>query len=411
MRKIGTLLALVMALMLQISPCVASEHGAEAEAAPKEGDAKTADVLPPPYPLISAEEAAKQPFGLVRTLQSIQDQVALGSAAGHEFQKRFLAQLNTDLRQQPRGVWDDARNARAAVIFVFSGGDPGLANDLLSRTPPPPVDDRLLKAALAFGEGRTQDAVQFFEGIDVRSLEPGMAGLITLIYGTLISKKEAKKAIALFDEARLLAPGTLIEESALRQEILLLAREGYFDRFDTLMSQYTRRFGKSIYARNFRRQFFAGVARQDFKGTSEWISRTEAELMKLPQVERGGAYLSIAEEATLAGNVAIARFAAEKAAGLASQGSTTYARARLYEGASLLLTEDYGKGIEALNSVAKDKLGTSDREIQDAAFSLASQLRKWPEAPKESSEPPSAGVARAQDLVSKVDTLLAGGTQ
>ncbi len=144
--------------------------------------------------MLTPEEAAKQPFGLVRTLRSVQDQIAQGSASAHEFQKRFLAELNTEMRNMPSETWDDPRNARAAVIFVLSGGDPRLANDLLGRTPLPPVDERLLKAALAFGEGRAQDAVQFFEEINVRSLEPGLAGLVALIYGTLIGKKEAKKA-------------------------------------------------------------------------------------------------------------------------------------------------------------------------------------------------------------------------
>jgi chemotaxis protein MotC len=404
------------ALSWASSPCAANEHAAEGEAAPAHGESEAkseeaGEKAPPVLPELTPEEAAKQPFGLVRTLQSVQDQVALGSASAHEIQKRYLAELNAEMRQVPGEVWDDPRNARAAVIFVLSGGDPRLANDLLSRTPLPPVDDRLLKAALAFGEGRTQDAAQFFEEIDVRGLEPGLAGLVALIHGTLIVKKEPKMAIELFDEARLIAPGTLIEESALRQEVLLLAREGDFERFDKLASQYSRRFGKSIYARNFRRQFFAGVARQDFKGTSEWISRTEAELMKLPQAERGGAYLSIAEEATLAGNVAIASFAAGKAAALAAEGSAERERARLYEGAARLVTDDHESGLKSLNSIAKQKLRSADREILEAALSLAGQLRKWPTAPEQSAEPIPAGVTRAQDLMSQVDTFLAGGAQ
>jgi chemotaxis protein MotC len=422
------ILLLGLALLWAPGRSLANESAGHEEAAPAHGEsahtgsegakgeeqensAETGEEQPPAIPNLTPEEAAKQPFGLVRTLQSVQDQIAQGSASAHELQKRFLSELNVEMRKMPSEVWDDPRNARAAVVFVLIGGDPRLANDLLSRTPLPPVDERLLKGALAFGEGRTQDAIQFLEDIDVRSLEPGLAGLVALIQGTLVGKKEAKKAIALFDDARLLSPGTLVEESALRQEILLVAREGDFEKFDKLASQYSRRFGKSIYARNFRRQFFAGVARQDFKGTSEWISRTEAELMKLPQGERGGAYLSIAEEATLAGNVAIASFAAGKGAEFAREGSAEKERARLYEGAARLVTDDYEGGLKTLNGVAKHKLRHADKEIHEAALSLAGQLRKWPEAPEESSEAIPPGVARAQDLISKVDTLLGGDAQ
>jgi len=404
------LLLLGLALSVPVCAAVASEHGAENEpaTAPAEGEKPPAVE---PLPVMSAEDAAKQPFGLVRTLQSIQDQVAQGSATAHVMQREFMARLNKELRQSATEVWDDARNARAAVIFVLSGGDPRLANDLLSRSTPPPIDERLLKGALAFGEGRAADAVQLFEGIDVRALDPGMAGLVALIHGTLRAKKDPTKAIALFDDARLLTPGTLVEESALRQEILLVAREGDMERFDRLSSQYSRRFGKSIYAANFRRQFFAGVARQDFKGTSEWISRTETELQKLPQAERGGAYLSIAEEATMGGNFEIARYAAGKAALLAAPGSAQRERAKLYDGAALILTDEFEAGVETLKGVAKEKLRAGDREIHDAAVGIAARLRKWPEAPADSAEPMPASVTRAQDLLSMADNLLGGGTQ
>jgi chemotaxis protein MotC len=399
---------LVVALLL--GSALAAEAESERDAAEAEAEpAVQGAVVEPSVPLLkeySAEEAAKQPFGLVRTLQSVQDQVAHGSAAAHVFQRQFLAQLNEELRGLPPEVWDDPRNARAAVIFVLSGGDPRLVNGLLSSSSPPPIDERLLKASLAFGEGRAGDAVQFFDALDVRSLDPGMAGLVALIHATLVAKRNPKRAIALFDDARLLAPGTLVEEAALRQEILLLAREGDFERFDKLSSQYTRRFAKSLYATNFRRQFFAGVARQDFKGTSEWISRTEAELLNLAPGERGTTYLSIAEQATLGGNVVIARFAASNAARLTPAGSEERERAKLYEGAALSLTEDYEKGLELLNGISKDKLRPQDREVHDAALAVARKVYKWPVAPAESAEPPPASVKKAQELMSQLDSML-----
>jgi chemotaxis protein MotC len=388
----------------------ASSHKSAEEEPPAEEKVEVPMALPP-LPVYTAEEVAKQPFGLVRTLQAVQDQVALGSASGHAFQRRFIAQLNEELRNQPPAAWDDPRNARAAVIFVLSGGDPRIVSNLLSRSTPPPIDDRLLKAALAFGEGRMEDAVQFFDAIEVRTLDPSMAGLSALIHATIVAKKDPKKAILLFDDARLLAPGTLVEEAALRQEILTVAREGYLAKFDMLSSQYARRFPTSIYASNFRKQFFAGVARQDFKGTSEWISRTEAELMNLAPEDRGGAYLTIAEEATLGGNVVIGRFAAGKASQLSVSGSAERERARLYEGAALILTDDLEQGVETLKGVDRQRLRASDRDILDEALAMAGRVRKWPDAAIEGDKPVPPSIARANDLMTQVDTLLEGSSQ
>jgi len=410
------LLLAVTSLMTPAADLLADEHGAptasaEEHAAPA-AEAKAESAAPPvePLPVTSLEEASKQPFGLVRTLQSVQDQIAGGSGAAKAFERDFMARLNVDMRGFPPAVWDDARNARAAVIFVLSGGDPKLINDLLSRSTPPPIDPRLLKATLAFGENRPEDAIRLFDEIDVRTLDPGVAGLVALIEATLLAKKERKKAIARLDEARLLAPGTLIEESALRQEILLVAREGNMERFDELSEQYSRRFANSIYAANFRRQFFAGVARQDFAGRSEWISRTETELGKLAPQERTAAYLSIAEEATLGGNAEIARYAAGKASALTVVGSAENTRAMLYEGAALVLTDDLEQGVTILKSVPKESLRASDIEIQSAAGEVAQHIRAWPVAPAESSEPLPASVTRAQEIMAKADSLLEGGT-
>lgn len=359
----------------------------------------------------AAEDAAKQPYELVRTLQGIQDQVTRGSAAASEFQKGFLVKLNEELHQMPGDVWDDPRNARAAVIFVLSGGHPRLMKDLLGRSSALPIDEKLVKAALAYGEAEVADATELLADIDHRQLEPGLAGLVALIKGTLLSRTDAKKAIALFDDARILSQGTLIEESALRQEILLVAGEGDLTRFDRLSSQYSRRFGNSVYAANFRRQFFAGVARQDFAGTSEWIARTEAELEKVAPSERAEAYLSIANEAALAGNVEIARYAAGHAAELFRKGSADHERAKLYEGAVLIITDDHDKGEEALRSIAAEKLRETDRELLNAALSVSREVSRWPEAPAASQEPMPTSVVKAESALANLEGILAGSSQ
>jgi chemotaxis protein MotC len=361
--------------------------------------------IPPP---LSAEEVAKQPFGMIRTLQAVQDQVASGNATAFEFQRRYLGQLGRDLRNVPSEVWDDPRNGRAVVVYVLSGGDPRLAQELLKRDPPVPIDSALLRAALAFGEGRAKDAMHYFGRLDIRALDRGVAGIVALIYGTLLSTTEPEKAMRMFDDARLLSPGTLVEESALRQEILLVARQGLMDRFDVLSSQYARRFGKSIYSGNFRRQFIAGVARQDFKGTEEWISRTEKELKKLAPPDRLGAYLAIAKEAAIGGNLVIADYAAKSAAELSRAGTRERARAKIYEGATLILGDEYEKGVDTLKSVSRAGLRKSDKGLLDAAMSVSTALRLPPVAPETSAEALPETVTKAQDLISGVDMLLGG---
>jgi chemotaxis protein MotC len=382
-------------------------HGEEAKA---EGEADK----PPPvmlWPETPAVETAQQPYVLMRSLRSVQDQVAQGSAAAHQFQKNFMRDLGIQLIALPPAVWDDVRNVRAAIYFVLSGGDPRVLRIVSDSDVPDFIDKRVLRGAFAYGEGRSVDAKALLEKTDARALDPALGAMLSLIKGTLHAKSDTKKAIAYFDDARLLAPGTLIEESALRQEILLLAKEGDTRRFDVLSAQYSRRFSKSLFASTFRRQFVAGFARQSYKGMSDWISRTEAEMQKMPEAERLGMYLAIAEEATKGGHFEIGRFASENALQLAVVGTRERSRASLYDGAILVATDEYDQGVGKLAEVDESQLGASDREIYDSALLVSRRVRHWPTTPTENSDPMPESVTRAQQLISQTDTLLGGGTQ
>lgn len=255
------------------------------------------------------------------------------------------------------------------------------------------------------------DALSQLHKVDARAIDVLLGGIVALIQGTLIAKKDPVKALTYFDDARLFAPGTLIEEAALRQQILILARDGQLERFDLLSAQYTRRFPNSIFARNFRRQFFAGVARQSFKGAESWISRTETELAKVGPAERPSLYLAIADEALKVGNVNIARFAAEKARALSAPGSRTLERAKVFEGAALAVSENFAQGLELLAGVDVAKITATDRKIRESAMAVATNVGKWPvEGPEPADLPPLESIGRAEAMLANVDSLLGGSS-
>lgn len=399
----------VFALIVGLSVATAAEAPDAAE-----GEADGAETLAaavPLWPETPAVEVDQQPYVLLRALRVVQDEVAQGSASAHEQQRHMLRDLGSRLHGLPAQVWDDVRNVRAAVFFVLSGGDPAVLKAVIGHTKTPYVERRLLRGALAYGEGRQRDALGLLHPINTRDLDPVLGGMVALIQGTLLARGNVRAAIQRFDEARLLAPGTLIEESALRQQILLVAREGELERFDLLTDQYSRRFPRSLFAQNFRRQFFAGVARQDFKRASEWISRTETELMKVPAAERVGVYLAIAQEATKGGNIDIAKYAAGKARELSHGGSRQMARALLYEGAARVATDEFEAGVALLREADLTMLDAADREIHSAALSVSRSVGAWPDAKDvDDAELPSS-VSRAQVLLSEVDTLLGGALQ
>lgn len=195
-----------------------------------------------------------------------------------------------------------------------------------------------------------------------------------------------------------------MEELALRREALLLVAEGDLHRFEYIVSSYMRRFSRSLYSPAFFRQLAVAVASQKkYISNPEYLKGLEDTLLGLDRDERREVYLAMAEEAVQAGNVSVAAFAAGNAARLVQEGSLPFMRARLYEGAALLVTVEYGRGVELLKTIDRTRLSPPDAKLLDAAMLMASKLRWPPEAPASAAgEPPSNGEGADKDEIDGV---------
>lgn len=363
----------------------------------------------------------KQPFELVREMRTLQDETTQGNAEAHIQQRRLSAQIAQQLVSADPSVWSDPKNVRAAVIYTLSGGDPRVLKALFGVRSLPGVEERLLNGALAYGQGRTADAAELLAAIDARSLEPNLGAHVALVQSALLAAKDARKAIALLGDARLMAPGTLVEDAALRRQTFAVADTGDVDAFDALASHYMRRFAHSIYAGGFRDQFAVEVASERYGQSQERLAKLEAMLERLDVAVRRQCYLLIAHQAVIKGRVELARLVTRRAVALASADSIEAARAKVYEAAILIVTDDYDRGLEALRRIERSKLEERDAELADVAMAVASEVRR-PAEPGETIPAADAGkndgttpaadtlksVERAQQALARVDALLSG---
>jgi chemotaxis protein MotC len=373
------------------------------------------------------DEGSRMPFELVRSLRAIQDRIAHGDAAAQAGQSKLLAEIGLQLQRVDAAAWKEPRNARAAVIYVLSGGDPAVLKRLRDVGPLVGIEEILIDGTLAYSEGRSTEAEPLLD-IDTRPLDSNIAGHIALVQSVLALKKDVNKALAFLDEARLRSPGTLVEEAALRRQAFLVLAAGNRDRFEMLSSNYLRRFGDSIYAGSFRRQFAAEVVGEKYAIDSSRLKKLEAMLDDLDPAQRLELHLAIAEDGTVRGKVEAAKMAAEHAFRLAKDSNATKARAELYRGAALIATDEFERGVADLKSVDRSLLGPPDAELLDAAFSLAGQMRVWPEtrdmigglqdleAKAAQAEQPivlatSKSLAVAQRAISQVDQMLNGAAK
>jgi chemotaxis protein MotC len=364
----------------------------------------------------TASQTSRDPYQLVRTLQLLQDQIAQGSIEAHAAQVTMLARIGDEFLAVDRESWRDRRNANAVVAFLLSGGHPQVARTLLDRKY---IDagDKLVIGALAYIEGRERDAAEALRDLDARTLPATIGGQIAIVQSALLARQDVKAALARLDDARLLMPGTLVEEAALRREVFVAGQSDDFEKFEALAIGYMRRFPNSVYAGNFRQRLALALTRFGFAQDDRYFPRLAAMLENLDTDSRRTLYLLIARTAVLRGKPNMAQLAAEQAAGLSEAGSRELERARLYRAAARVVTERFEASLSDLRGIDRKLLSPRDIELLDAAAVLAGHLRKPnQEAKANEPNPPPAppsidvrsateALARARAHLSELDAL------
>jgi chemotaxis protein MotC len=343
----------------------------------------------------SAEEAAISPVQLVNTLQNAQAQIAQGDSAAYAAQPKLLREISEAFSAVKPEVWQKSRNARAAVIYLLSGGQPRIVTRLLEGGNIPKDDENLMRGALAYELGHEVEARQLLGALDPMSLELTLGGKVAFVQSILLTTVDAKKAVALLDLARLLSPGGLVEEAALRRETALvgdIAPDA--DKFMALAGQYMNRFPKSPYADNFLKSFTAALLRLRLAEDVANFPKFELMMANLGRDDRRSLFLTIARTALVSGKIAMADVAASKALTLAAADSADAARARLYQAAGRTLTDQYESGVAELQAIDPRKLSKPDAALLAAARTVALRVRETTAAA------PTAAPDQQDDLAS-----------
>jgi chemotaxis protein MotC len=316
----------------------------------------------------SVDDQMREPYQMVRSLQMLQDQIARGDLDAHNSQPALLKRLGENFLKADAAVWKEPRNSRAAVTFLLSGGSPQVVASLRSRNVLN-IDEAIVDGAIAYVEGRTDEA------------KSKLGAEIALVQSALVAQDDLKVAIALLDEVRLMMPGTLVEEAALRREIFIVGQDDDFDKFEALAVRYFRRYRHSIYAGNFRQRFALSVARFSFVQRPDRFPRLVAVLDHLDRASQRALYLLIARTALVRGKTEMTVLAADRVFALSDDDSAERVRARLYRAAARVATSAHSTAIAELEQIDKAKLSERDVELQTAALAIGLNVRKaLPEA-------------------------------
>lgn len=333
-------------------------------------------------PALAEAPPALQPYQMVRSLQLLQDRLASGDHAALPLQKKLLELIDDRLRKSDDTVFEEKRNVRAALVYGMSGGNPLTLSAVFRKKSISDEDKRIGQGVLNYLQGNPAGAQNALANVDPRLLPAEIGAFLALVKGSVTSVSDPTVALKQFDTARLLAPGTLVEEAALRRSLALAASLGEADRFYRAANQYVRRFLRSPYASQFADSFVSGILALHDKLNLDALDETTT-MMDADQ--RRVIFLRLARRAAIDGLTDLSVFAASRAE-IEAGADRQDPRSQLYSSLSTLTSENIDEVTARLRSIDRQQLSESDIRLLDAAEAIVSSVTA---APKVEPEPPA----------------------
>ncbi|OWW05367.1 chemotaxis protein [Rhizobium sp. R72] len=317
------------------------------------------------------------PYKMLRSLQFVQDAVVLGDHSAAEMQRFMLGTIDQRLRTIDPAVFDDARNVDAALIYAMSGGNPETLEYLVARDVNGHFDNRVSDVLRKYLSGKgllvAKSLVETANEYKDKKIGPYLA----LVGGNVTIAKSPMEALKLYDQARLNAPGTIIEEAALRRSVSICVEARMVDKGLAYSQRYVRRFLHSPYASQFADLFVKLLVNHDHEVKPDDVVDI---LSFMDEARQREVYLRIARAAAIAGKGDLARMAAARAQTLAGDSDNAFgALADFYGGMAAISTDKIDTAAKNIASIPDQELSPRDQALRAAAKAIAEQVLRPPD--------------------------------
>lgn len=312
------------------------------------------------------------PARLARTLVMVQDQIVLGSGAALGSLDELKRRLAMEIGQAQNTVWKDPQQVRALAVHLLNGGSPRPIRLLVDNQVDLGGLRPVILALLAFAE-RRKDAAEQLATIDARSLDAGIAGhfALTQAISSSANPELAKPFIAL---AKLLAPGSIVEEAAVRRELEILAAAGKRLEAGQMAARYLWRFGSSLYAKGVV-SYLANSVIPDLADRQDGRTVAAAVVNEMPPQSRVETLLAVARNAVLLGKMEIASFAARSALAVVASDSAEKNRVELYAAIAEAFVRPGNVAADGLKTISQHGLSREDAAVLEASLLALNQIR------------------------------------
>ncbi|MBY3185387.1 MULTISPECIES: chemotaxis protein MotC [Rhizobium] len=316
------------------------------------------------------------PYKMLRSLQFVQDSVVTGDHSAGEMQRFMLGTIDTRLRTVEPSIFDDDRNVDAALIYTMSGGNPQTLEYLIAHDVNGYFDNRVTDVLRKYLSGKGLLVAKTLQETAREYRDKKIGPYLALIGGNVLIATKPTDALDLYDQARLAAPGTIVEEAALRRSLAICVDKGMLDRGMAYSQRYVRRFLHSPYASQFADLFVTLVVGHDHDVKPQDVIDILS-FMDAPRQRE--VYLRIARAAAISGKPELARMAVGRVQSLRGTDNAFGPLADFYGGMAGLPTEDIDQAAKNVSGIDGNALSRRDQALQDAARSVAEQILRAPD--------------------------------
>ncbi|PYG61574.1 chemotaxis protein MotC [Rhizobium sp. UGM030330-04] len=332
-----------------------------------------------PIKAFSQSQDSLMPYAMLRSLQFVQDSVAMGDHSATEMQRFLLQTIDERLKSAPSAIFKDPRNVDAALVYAMSGGNPATLELLVARDVDGNFDSRVADILRKYLSGKGTLVAQSIAAMVPEYRGTRIGAYLALIGGNVTIPRDPLAALSFYDIARLEAPGTIVEEAALRRSLAIAVEDGDAARGVEYAQRYARRFLHSPYASQFADLLVSLVVKRVDSISEEAIQETFAMMDAERQKE---AYLRLSRLAAISGKDSLARMAALKVKALSPAApDQPEVQANLYESLSNIGTPDVVSAIETIVQIPDAQLSDRDRALREAARAIAEQVVRPPSLP------------------------------
>lgn len=320
---------------------------------------------------------AVQPYQLIRSLQFVQDSVVRGDHSAMEMQRFLLGVIDDRLRKADQRVFDDPRNVDAALMYAMSGGNPATLDLLALQDRFGNFDNEITTVLRAYLDGRAARTKTSLEEILRIYHNSDIAPYLSLVAANVKAGMNDSGALEMFDWARLGAPGTIIEESALRRSLAIATKSEQLDKAIHYAILYARRFVNSPYAGQFADQLVQ-LTVEHFQSVGENNLTSVLAFMDRPRQRE--VYLRIARKAAIFGERELALLAADRAKSLSGADDLAPAAlAGLYSGLANISSNEVNEIDAALADLENAAFSPRDAALRQAARLIANEIVREPD--------------------------------